>query len=57
MNNTPDFSEITAISVVPPPTSTIIFPDASWIGKLEPIAAPPEEFLESLMEILEEIIQ
>ena len=37
-NTTPP-KDITAISVVPPPISTIIEPVASWIGKPAPIAA------------------
>ena len=32
-------SEITAISAVPPPTSTTMFPIGSWIGRPAPIAA------------------
>ena len=32
-------SEITAMSVVPPPMSTIMLPEASVIGKPAPIAA------------------
>jgi hypothetical protein len=32
-------SEITAMSVVPPPTSTIMFPEGSVIGMPAPIAA------------------
>src|SRR5205823_2561056 len=32
-------SEITATSVVPPPTSTIMLPPGSWIGSPAPIAA------------------
>ena len=32
-------SEITATSVVPPPTSTIMLPSGSWIGSPAPIAA------------------
>src|SRR3972149_6541608 len=33
-------SEMTAMSVVPPPMSTIMLPDASVIGMPAPIAAP-----------------
>ena len=32
-------SEITAVSVVPPPMSTMMLPTASWIGMLAPMAA------------------
>ncbi len=32
-------SEITAVSVVPPPTSTTMLPSGSWIGRLAPMAA------------------
>ena len=31
--------EMTATSVVPPPTSTIMFPDGSWTGSPAPMAA------------------
>ena len=32
-------SEIIAVSVVPPPTSTTMLPSGSWIGRPAPIAA------------------
>ena len=32
-------SEITAISLVPPPMSMTMFPSGSWIGSEAPIAA------------------
>ena len=32
-------SEITAISAVPPPTSTTMFPTGSWMGRPAPMAA------------------
>ncbi len=32
-------SEMTAVSVVPPPTSTTMLPSGSWIGRPAPMAA------------------
>src|ERR687887_618795 len=47
-------SEITATSVVPPPTSTIMLPFGSWIGSPAPIAAAMGS---SMMYALDEVAE